>query len=108
MRKLTEEQIQKMITPRNEKTGVSAITREMLEAIDLDSLPKSVRETRSMGGDFALVFDNGACYSRDRFQPRVGSYAFKPSFAGSQILLGLHNDKPLFSNGVWFTNIESK
>ena len=104
MRKLTEGQINKLVRPKNESTGVDEITVEMLESIDLDKLPKVVRETRSWSGDFAVVLDNGQCFSRDKFQPRAGSYAFKPSFAGSQVLIGLWNGEVLFSNGVWFSN----
>lgn len=108
MKKLTEDQINKLVKNKNESTGVDEISREMLESIDLDSLPKVIKETKSWSGDFAIVLDNGQCFARDKFQPRAGSYAFKPSFAGSQVLIGLWNGEPLFSNGVWFSSSPAK
>lgn len=97
MSKLTIEEIEKYIKPANEETGVKAITREMLEAIDLDNVREVVRD-----GDFIKTPEGVTTYKLDRFTPRSGSYAFKPSFAGSQVLLGREGRELHFSNGRWF------
>lgn len=104
MKRLTEEQINLLVKPRNPKTGVDAITREMLEAIDLDELPTIVRHFRCPTGDSGILFSDGRAYSQDRFTPRAGSIYFKPSFAGRQVLMGIGgNGLPKYSNGIYFS-----
>ena len=101
MNRLTEEEIQKYIKEANSDTGVKAITREMLEKIDLDTVRDFVRD-----GDRLKTPEGEQVYKLERFTPRSGSYAFKPSFAGSQILIGkeLGTRELYFSDGRWFVN----
>lgn len=97
MKRLTKEEIQEYILPKNARTGVDAITEAMLSDIDLDSVPLLTRDGN------VVIDSNGARYKFDSFTPVSGSYAFKPSFAGRQILIGKYpNGKLLFSNGRWF------
>lgn len=96
MNKLTEQEIQSYLKPRNKEAGIHAITREMLQDIDLDKVSELTRD-----GD-RLLLNGVIAYKLDRFAPRAGSYAFKPSFAGSQVLLGRVGRTLYFSNGVWF------
>ncbi len=96
MNRLTEEEIAMHIKPRDKDTGVEAITREMLESIDLDTVPE-IERTR--WGDICV---NGYHYNYDSFIPRAGSHAFKPSFAGAQVLIGKEGRILIFSNGRWF------
>lgn len=104
MRKLTEEKIKLLMQQAQPKKGVDAVTREMLEALDLDELPTIVQHFRTMGGDHAVLMSNGSAFSLDRFTPRAGSIYFKPSFAGRQVLIGINDsDLPFYSNGVWFS-----
>ena len=97
MNKLTDEEIEIYIRPANKSTGVKSITREMLEAVDLDNVREVVRD-----GDFIKTLEGEKIYKLDRFTPRSGSYAFKPSFAGSQVLIGREGRKLHFSDGRWF------
>lgn len=109
MRKLTDKQIELLIKPANPNTGVDAITREMLEAIDLDNTPTLVRTFRCPTGDVGFLFSDGKAYNRDNFAPRKGSIYFKPSFAGRQVLLGLNaSGLPMFSNGIFFSTYYSE
>ena len=97
MTKLTEEEIQKYIKPENKSTGVDAITYEMLASIDIDKVPLLTRN------EDVVTTSAGVKFKLDRFIPRIGSYFFKPSFAGTQVLIGKYADGTLlFSNGVWF------
>ena len=99
MNKLTEQEILKYIKPRNGATGVDGITREELEAIDLDSVPEVIK-----AGNEGKIFGlNGEkLYKYDNFTPRANSHYFKPSFAGRQVLLGRTGRELHFSNGRWF------
>ena len=98
-KRLTDEEIEKYIKPKNEKTGVDAITKEMLSALDLDKVMEVVRD-----GDYIRTKEGEQIFKLDRFTPRSNSYAFKPSFAGSQILMGREGRELYFSNGVWFSS----
>ena len=95
--RLTEQEINKYITPGIPDQGISAITREELMAIDLDNVIEV--EKRS-----DRIFDKQGrqIYKREYFTPRVNSYAFKPSFAGRQVLMGKQGRELFFSHGVWF------
>lgn len=104
MKKLTDDQISKLKRPYNKETGVNAITEEMLRKVDIDSIPTVIHEYKDYCKETALLMSNGMSYKRDRFTPRSGSYAFKPSYAGGQILIGKFDDDSLiYSNGVWFS-----
>jgi len=104
MKKLTEDQMELLVKPRNQETGVNAITREMLDKIDIDEVPFVVRRFKNYTGDDSVLMSDGRAYHRDRFTPKSGSYAFKPSFAGRQILIGKQeNGRLIFSNGIWFS-----
>lgn len=104
MKRLTDEQMAKLVIPANKSTGVDAITIDMLKDIDLDTVPTLVRLFRCPTGDTGYLFSNGHAYNRDRFTPRAGSIYMKPSFAGRQVLLGLNKDGlPIYSNGVFFS-----
>ena len=97
--KLTDEEIHRYMKPANKSEGVDAITREMLESIDLDKVPDLVRD-----GERLKTPEGKNIYKLDRFVPRSGSYAFKPSFAGRQVLLGKQDRDLFFSNGRWFVS----
>jgi len=97
MKRLTKEEMQKYLLPENRKTGVNAITEAMLSSIDMDNIDTFVRSGN------IVTTSSGRKYQYDSFTPRSGSYVFKPSFAGSQILIGKDdNGELLFSNGRWF------
>ena len=99
MKRLTKEEMQRYIKPKNIRTGVEAITEEMLCSIDLDVVDVITREGNT------VKTSDGAKYKFDSFTPRSDSYAFKPSFAGRQILIGkFENGELLFSNGRWFVS----
>jgi hypothetical protein len=98
MEKLTDKEIASYIKDRNCETGVDGISREDLEKIDLDSVSEITI-------CFDLICDaktGKQLYKLDRFTPRAGTYAFNPSFAGRQMILGKIGRKLYFSNGVWF------
>jgi len=97
MNKLTEEEINKYIIPKNHTTGVDAITREYLEQIDLDEVPVVTRKY-----DRIMDADGKQLFKLDRFTPCANSYAFHPYFAGRQILMGREGRELYFSNGRWF------
>ena len=97
MNSLTDEEIESYILPANDSTGVKAITRESLEKIDLDEIEEVI-----VDGAIIKSLDGKQKFKRDDFTPRAGSYAFKPSFAGSQIIMGRTGRKLHFSNGRWF------
>lgn len=99
MNKLTSAEINKYVKPANGSTGVDAITKEDLENIDLDKVREVVRY-----GDRIRDTEGVQIYKLDRFTPRSGSYAFKPSFAGRQVLLGKNGRDLFFSNGRWFAS----
>lgn len=97
MKKLTKDDMREYIKPKNHATGVDGISEEDLAKIDLDAVPVLARD-----GDF-VTDSAGNRFKYDSFTPRSGSYAFKPSFAGRQILIGKFDDgKLLFSDGRWF------
>jgi len=109
MRKLTDAQIRLLEKPANPNTGVDAITREMLESLDLDTIPTLVKTFRCPTGDLGFLFSDGRAYNRDNFTPRAGSTYLKPSFAGRQVLLGLSaSGLPVYSNGVFFSTYYSE
>jgi len=97
--KLTASEIESYIQAGNEAQGVRAITREQLEAIELDKVRDLVH-----CGDRLKTPEGNNVYKLDRFTPRSGSYAFKPSFAGRQLLLGKQGRRLFFSNGRWFAS----
>jgi len=99
MNKLTAEEANKYIKPANKSTGVDAITKESLENIDLDKVPEVVKHR-----DRIRDTEGVQLYKLDRFTPRSGSYAFKPSFAGRQVLLGKSGRDLFFSDGRWFAS----
>ena len=97
MEQLTEQEIIKYLKPRNNSTGVDAITQEDLAKIDLNSVREVVKKHHrifSSDGDQIFKFDS--------FTPRSESYAFKPSFAGRQVLIGREGRELYFSDGRWF------
>ena len=99
MRKLTEDEILTYIKDEDKSTGVCAITREMLERIDLDNVREIV-----LDGELIKTTDGQTIYKFDRFTPVKGSHYAKPSFGGSQILIGRSGRKLYFSNGCWFAS----
>ena len=99
MRKLTEGEILAYIKDEDKSTGVRAITREMLESIDLDNVREIVRD-----GELIKSADGQTIYRFDRFTPVKGSHYTKPSFGGSQILIGRSGRKLYFSDGRWFAS----
>jgi len=98
MNKLTEEEIESYICLKNGSSGVDGISRELLESINLDD----VREVEVNTCRDRISIDGEQAFKLDRFTPRSSSYAFKPSFAGRQVLLGRVGRKLFFSNGRWF------
>ena len=98
MNRLTEDEILSYLCAPDKATGVHGITRERLEALDLDSVP----EVASVAGS-KMTVTNGLQYTFDGFTPRAGSYAFKPSYGGSQLVLAREGRKVIFSNGRWFS-----
>ncbi len=98
MNKLTQEEIEIHIQEPNRNTGVKGITREYIESIDLDEVPDIVRFEPQ---DF-IRNSKGESFRYDKFTPRSGSYFFKPSFGGSQILMGKIDRELYFSDGRWF------
>ena len=99
MIKLTEDEILTYIKDEDKSTGVCAITREMLESIDLDNVREIVRD-----GEFIKTKDGQTIYRFDRFTPAKGSYCTNPSFGGRQILIGRSDRKLYFSDGNWFAS----
>ena len=102
MNKLTEEEIVKYIKTPNSKTGVKGITRERLESINIDDVREIIVPNPMLNGSVITDTDGEKLFKYDSFTPRAGSYAFKPSFAGDQILMGRVGRKLYFSNGRWF------
>ena len=102
MNKLTEEEIVKYIKAPNRETGVKGITRERLESKDLDDVREIIVPNQMLDGSFITDTDGKKLFKYDSFTPRAGSYAFKPSFAGDQILMGRVGRKLYFSDGRWF------
>ena len=99
MNRLTKQEIEAYIKPENERQGLDAITREQLEAINLDDVIELVKD-----GDRLKTQEGKNAYKLDRFTPRAGSIYFKPSFAGRQVLLGRQGRKLFFSDGRWFAS----
>lgn len=100
MNKLTEEEINLYIKQRDNDCEIDGITREYLECIDLDKVPEVEKRY-----DRIFNKDGEQLYKLDYFTPRPNSYAFKPSFAGRQVLLGKEGRKLYFSNGRWFSSL---
>jgi hypothetical protein len=98
MNKLTNEEIKKYEKQANKSTGVDAITIAQLESINLDE----VREVELNKTRDRIKINGENVYKLDRFTPRSASYAFKPSFAGKQVLIGRFGRNLIFSNGRWF------
>ena len=98
MNKLTKNEIEKYIKKPNKETGVKGITREYLELIDLDKVPDII-EFKSKE---YIKNSQGESFRYDNFTPRSKSYCFKPSFGGSQVLMGKIDRELYFSNGRWF------
>lgn len=100
MNNLTKEEVGSYIRFRDEATGVDGVSREYLETLNLDDVRiveiNTVRDRISVGGQ--------QIYKLDSFTPRYDSCAFKPSFAGSQVLLGRVGRTLFFSDGVWFSS----
>lgn len=97
MKKLTDEEINKYLLPKNNETGVDAITKDMLKQIDKSELEILYRE-----GDFLIDSRGCAKYKYDSFTPKAWSHYLKPSFAGRQFALGMVDGEIIFSNGQWF------
>jgi len=105
MNRLTEKEIELLCKPRNTSTGVDAITREMLLEIDLDEVQVVAYGMNELTGCKTIETPDGKeLYYLDDFIPKAGSYAFKPSFAGSQILMGRIGRRVLFTDGRWFVS----
>ena len=102
MNKLTEKEISSYILEPNRETGVDGITRNRLESIDLDMVIEIIVPDPLLDGSFITDTGGNKLFKYDSFVPRARSYAFKPSFAGSQILMGRIGRKLYFSNGRWF------
>lgn len=102
MNRLTEEEVLFYIKEANKKTGVDGIKREQLEAIDLDKVAEIIVPSKLIDGAIITDIKGNKLFKYDAFVPRVRSYAFKPSFAGSQVLMGRVGRRLYFSNGVWF------
>lgn len=97
MKRLTESEILSYIKQKNTKTGVYGIDRNILEKIDKDSLLEL-----SMDGNLLKDNTGKALFKFDSFPPKANSIYLKPSFAGRQIVLGIVEDRIIFSDGVWF------
>ena len=97
MNRLTEDEIKKYECDSDKKTGVDKITRAMLESIDLDEVPNVLKRV----GDIMYTSD-GKVYKYDCFTPKAGTYAWCPSFGGSQILIAKNNRDLIFTHGRWF------
>lgn len=99
MNRLTEQEIAKYICDADKNTGVDAIDRETLEAINIDEVPKVTKK-----GDRIFDSEGKQIFKFDHFTPRAGTAYFKPSFAGRQVLLGREVRELYFSNGRWFSS----
>jgi len=102
MSKITEEEIQKYIKPRNPDTGVDAITEEDLRKIDKDKLKKLKTEPYGPYSYLVDVDTNERLYYRYWQYVPCKKTLNKPSFAGRQFALGIVVDEIIFSDGVWF------
>lgn len=102
MNKLTETEILEYVKEPNRKTGVAGISAKRLSGIDLDEVEEIIVPCPLLDGSFITNLNWKKLFKYDSFTPRAGSYAFKPSFAGSQILMGRVGRKLYFSNGRWF------
>ncbi len=100
MNKLTAAEIIKYTKAVDKSSGVDGITPEVLARIDLSKVREVVRDgdrlMSSAGKQGKQIF------KLDNFTPRLKSYFFKPSFAGSQVLLGRQGRELFFSDGRWF------
>ena len=97
MNKLTSEEIELYVRPANETAGIEGITRERLEAIDLDAVNEVVVDRHTIMSPSGVVL-----YKFDNFTPVARTVYLKPSFAGRQILLGRVGRQLYFSNGNLF------
>lgn len=102
MNKLTEQEIESYVMEKNTGTGVDAITREYLETIDLNTVDE-INVPPFVDGRCITNKDGKPIFKYDSFTPRAGSIYLKPSFAGSQVLMGRVGRKLYFSNGKWFS-----
>lgn len=97
MNRLTEEEILRYICSHNIRTGVDGIYRTDLEDLDLDEVRDVVRV-----GNRINDTEGNQIFKLDTSSPKPNSYAYRPSFAGRQVLLGKEGRILYFSHGRWF------
>jgi len=102
MDKLTKEEISLYLRDENRDTGVDGINEDELKTIDLDKVPEIILPDKIIDRAVITDKDGNPKFIFDSFTPRSGSIYSKPSFAGSQILMGRVGRKLYFSNGRWF------
>ena len=102
MNKLTKDEIKLYIKSEDEETGVKAITEDYLRKINLDEVPEISLPEMLIDGACISDLMGKPLYKYDSFTPIGNSHYFKPSFAGTQVLMGRVGRKLYFSNGRWF------